>query len=160
MSAAVGRWFGLRGSGVTQAYGEGGDVVVKASFAVAEEVVVKSREQLAWRCRGLSAHPGCQREELAVAGAGLGDPVRIEEQQVTGGEVEGVDGVVIADQLREVEQWRGGGGFEDTESPGVQEQRRGVSAVEDVDTSALVRDLGEKGGGEALHRPVGGKAAL
>lgn len=88
------------------AYGEGGDVVVKASSAVAQEIAVKSREQFAGRCRGLPAHPSCQGEEIAVAGAGLGDPVGIQKQQVAGGEVEGVDVVVIADQLREVEQWR------------------------------------------------------
>lgn len=121
---------------------------------------MKGREQFAGRCRGLSTHPSGQREELTVAGAGLGDPVGIEEQQVAGGEVEGVDAVVIADQLREAEQRRGSGGLKYTESPAVQEQWRGVSAVEDADTTAPVRDLDEKGGGEALHRPVGGKAAL
>lgn len=146
--------------GFPQAYGEGGDVVVQASSAVAEEVAVKSRQQLVGRRRGLSAHPGRQREEPAVAGAGLGDPVGVEKQQVAGGEVEGVDGVVIADQLREVEQRRGGGGFEGTEFPAVPEQRRRVSAVEDLDTPAVVRDLDKKGRGEALHRTLGGKAAL
>lgn len=30
----------------------------------------------------------------------------------------------------------------------------GVSAVDDADTSVIVRDLDEKGGGEALHRPL------
>lgn len=93
-----------RASVGTQAYGEGGDVVVETSSAVAEEVAVKSREQFAGRCRGLSTHPGCQREELPVMGSGLGDPVGVEEQQVAGGEVERVDVVVIADQLREAEQ--------------------------------------------------------
>lgn len=154
--SGAGRSLGFRASGFAQAYGEGGDVVVKASTAVAEEVAVKSRGQFAWRCRGLSTHPSCQREELPVRGAGLGEPVRMEEQQVAGE----VDGVVIADRLRGVERWRGDGRFEDTEIPAVQEQRRGVSAVEDVDTSALVRDLGEKGGGEAPHRPVGGKGGV
>lgn len=108
-SSGAGRSPGLRASGLAQAYGEGGDVVVKASSAVVEEIAVKSREQFAGRCRGLAAHPSCQREELAVAVAGLGDPIGIEEQQVAGSEVEGVDVVVIADQLREAEEWRWGG---------------------------------------------------
>lgn len=121
---------------------------------------MKGREQFAGRCRGLSTHPSGQREELTVAGAGLGDPVGIEEQQVAGGEVEGVDAVVIADQLREAEQRRGSGGLKYTESPAVQEQWRGCPQLRmpirlppcGISTRRAVakRSIGPSGGKAAL----------
>lgn len=154
------RSLGRGGSVLVQAYGEGGDVVVKTSFGVAEKIAVKHREKFAgWR-QGLSTHPGCEREELAVTIAGLGDPVGIEQQQVTGGEGAAVDAVVITQQVGKAEQWRGGFRLKDAECRAVQEERGRVSAVEDVNPPAVVRDLDEKRGGEALHRPFGGKGAV